>query len=139
MEEACKFHAYNVRDFRNDSSIVVLTTHDVYFMTFFIPDETLQRMLNSRKFTIFNRSGLTKMFKVSSEYFLSVSEMRLHEVSCMTFNAAAYWSAVQHTSWSDFHNIFNAVQSEFQKLKNKVTMLNLPWGWFHLWHLGKDP
>jgi hypothetical protein len=54
------------------------------------------------------------MFKVNSTYYLSASEMRTMEVSCVTFNAAAYWSAIQHTSWSDFHNVSNAVQSEFQ-------------------------
>ena len=94
-------------------------------------------MLNTGKFTIFNRSGLAKMCKVNSAYYLSASEMRLHEVSCMTFNEAAYWSAVQHTSWSDFHNIFNAVQSEFQA--RGVQMLSLPWGWFHLCQMDKDP
>ena len=139
IEEALTFHAYVSRDFIIEPGFNCLKTHDIYFMSFFMEDATRQWMLNTEKLTIFSRSGFSQMYKVNSDYFLSASELRLHEVSSMTFNTAAYWTAVQHTSWSDFHHIFNAVQSEFQALKQRVQLLNLPYGWFHMCQKSMDP
>jgi hypothetical protein len=79
------------------------------------------------------------MFKVNKEYFLSASEMRLHELSTMVFNTGAYWAAIQRTSWSDFHKIFNAVQSEFESKGAWISLLNLPWGWHHIQMKSADP
>ena len=79
------------------------------------------------------------MLKLHKEYFLSAAELRLHEVSTMVFNTGAYWSAVQKTSWSEFHKIFNAVQHEYESKGSWSSFLNLPWGWHHIESQGKDP
>jgi hypothetical protein len=57
----------------------------------------------------------------------------------MVFNTGAYWSAVQKTSWSEFHKIFNAVQHEYESKLPWSSFLNLPWGWHHIESIGKDP
>jgi hypothetical protein len=98
ISEALQFHGFVTRDFKVDASEQLLSSHDLYFVSFFIEDKNLQLALSSKRFTVFDRSGHSKMFKVNKEYFLSASEMRLHELSTMVFNTGAYWAATQRTS-----------------------------------------
>jgi hypothetical protein len=104
----------NRSKFKIDDSVQLLASHDVYFISFFMEDQNYALAMNSGRFTVFTRSGHSKMLKVNKEYFLSSSELRLHEVSTMVFNPNAYWASIQRTSWSDFHKVFNAVQHEYE-------------------------
>ena len=85
LDDALKFHAYISRDFNIDPKVQLLKTHDLYFMSFYIGDQVLQEMMNSGKFTVFSRSGIARILKLTSEYYLSASELRLHEVSTKPF------------------------------------------------------
>jgi hypothetical protein len=79
------------------------------------------------------------MLVLSKPYHFNSAELRLHEVSTMTFNIASFWSAIQKTSWSDFHHVFDAVNSGFQMISSQADLLNLPWGWLFINSLQKDP
>jgi hypothetical protein len=139
LEDALQFHAYITRDFKVNKTSDLLTSHDLYFVSFWMEDRNFTQAMNSGRFTTFNRSGHSRMLKVSKPYFMSASEIRLHEVSTMHFCPAAYWSGVQKTSWSDFHVIFNAVFHEYDAKGAWTQYLNLPWGWHHLQTQGLNP
>jgi hypothetical protein len=139
LEDALQFHAYISRDFKVNSSVDLLASHDLYFVSFYLEDRNYVQAMNSGRFTPFNRSGHSAMLKTSKQYYMSASEIRLHEVSSMVFNTGAYWAAVQRTSWSDFHKIFNAVQHEYESTGQWTSFLNLPWAWHHIESQGRDP
>ena len=128
VSDALQFHGYVTREFKIDNSTILLASHDVYIVSFYMEERNFTAAMNSGRFVNFNRSGHSRMIKVSKEYFLSASEIRLHEVSALHFCPAAYWTGVQKTSWSDFHAIFNAVSHEYDSRGPWTSYLNLPWG-----------
>jgi hypothetical protein len=68
LEDALQFHAYISRDFKINKDSDLLTSHDIYFVSFWMEDRNFTAAMNSGRFTTFNRSGSSSMIKVSKPY-----------------------------------------------------------------------
>ena len=46
ISEALQFHGYVTRDFKVDDSVTLLSSHDVYFISFYLEDKNYAMAMN---------------------------------------------------------------------------------------------